>query len=518
MRRRHVAVVAGAALVAVTAVTVATATPSPKAYMTPVGGSYTFEPLMSVGDVVKETSNPGQKYQMIGIPDGLSAAAAGGDVHVWMNHELNQARYSEPVLGGPLSIGAFVSKFVVSKNGKVVSGERAYDHVFVENAYAGPAAEVGNTTRAFSRFCSGALATAAHGFTQNIYLTGEESDAPGTFDPAGGQAVAIYDNEAHVLPKLGRYSKENIVPQPRSDGPSGRTVLVGLEDGPNTPDSQLYLWVGTRNRSGASVLERNGLASGKLYVFKADDSTKSSEADFASGSLTGSWVEITSPGSKTDTELEAAADAAGAFGFVRVEDGAFNPTAPRKFYFVTTGESQDASGNPTSVNRLGRVYELTLSTNADPSSGAATLELVVNADTVVGAGGDTALSPDNVDASSGWFMVQEDGTAPTRQVFANKGREAGIWRFPISGGELSATGTRIAEHDTPARDGTPVPVPGTWESSGIVDTGAIFGAGTWLFDVQAHSPTKAPDPTRVGPDGRPLQQEDGQLLLMRPAG
>ncbi len=46
---------------------------------------------------------------------------------------------------------------------------------------------------------------------------------------------------------------------------------------------------------------------------------------------------------------------------------------------------------------------------------------------------------------------------------------------------------------------------GVWETSGIIDTAALFGAGSWLFDVQAHSPTTAPTPNTV---------EDGQLLLL----
>ncbi|MBK7998083.1 MAG: hypothetical protein IPK15_04960 [Verrucomicrobia bacterium] len=44
-----------------------------------------------------------------------------------------------------------------------------------------------------------------------------------------------------------------------------------------------------------------------------------------------------------------------------------------------------------------------------------------------------------------------------------------------------------------------------WETSGIIDGTTLFGADSWLFDVQAHSPTRAPVANTV---------EDGQLLLM----
>jgi hypothetical protein len=46
---------------------------------------------------------------------------------------------------------------------------------------------------------------------------------------------------------------------------------------------------------------------------------------------------------------------------------------------------------------------------------------------------------------------------------------------------------------------------GVWETSGIIRTGKLFGHGTFLFDVQAHSPT-APPGADTG--------EDGQLLLL----
>jgi hypothetical protein len=44
--------------------------------------------------------------------------------------------------------------------------------------------------------------------------------------------------------------------------------------------------------------------------------------------------------------------------------------------------------------------------------------VVVNADTVVAAGGDTILSPDNVGVSGDYLMVQEDGIDSTRPTMA----------------------------------------------------------------------------------------------------
>jgi hypothetical protein len=113
-----------------------------------------------------------------------------------------------------------------------VSGERAYDTVYVGNTLVGPAAEdaAGNTTRPFSRLCSGSLGTQADGFSLPIYFAGEDDDGlsprSSPINPDGGQAVAVYNNEAHVLPKLGKFAFENILPQRRTDGPTGKTVLL----------------------------------------------------------------------------------------------------------------------------------------------------------------------------------------------------------------------------------------------------------------------------------------------------
>ena len=199
---------------------------------------------------------------MVGIPDGLGAHANGdGTSTLYMNHEFVQAAVSAPLVGGPQHRGALVSKWILDSDGNPISGERGFDSVFMENTLVGPAAEVGNSTPAFARFCSGSLAGPRQGFDRSIYLTNEEDNAPITFDGRGGISVAIYDNEAHALPKLGHFSKENTLVQPNN---GARTVIFSLEDGPATLDNQLYMYVGTKDRSAnASVLARNGLDNGR---------------------------------------------------------------------------------------------------------------------------------------------------------------------------------------------------------------------------------------------------------------
>ena len=500
MRKSRKALVATTAVVLGAAAVAGAAIAPIKEYAVGISGGYTTKKLLSVGDTVPETSNPAKQFQMVGIPDGLGAHPnANGTKTVFMNHELTGTALSEPVIGDPLNRGAFVSKLSLSAQGAVVSGERAYDFVYNENTFVGPAPEVGNTTRAFSRFCSGSLAGPEHGFDRYIYLTNEEEGTPAnSFDGKGGVAVAIFDNELHTLPKLGRFAWENTLIQPTS---GALTVAMGMEDGPSALDpavenSSVYMYVGRKDRSpGASVLRRNGLDNGNLYVL-VPAYGGSDESTFRNGSMRVDWELIPNAGDLDEAQLEAASDALGAFRFARPEDGAFNLDNRNEFVFVTTGGAAGA-------NELGRLYSLKL--NPFSPTGRGTLEVEYNADQIVGRGGDIAISPDNIDVSGRYLMIQEDGTAESRVVMAAKGRDGSIWRFPISGRGVNVeSAERIVELDPPGRDGIAVG-PGIWETSGIIDASSLFGENTWLFDVQAHPPTTAPKPNTV---------EDGQLLLL----
>jgi hypothetical protein len=498
---------AGAATLVCAAAAAAAIAPI-KEYAIPTTPGYETVRLLSAGDTVPETSQLGKTYKVVGIPDGLGAHRNfNGTFTVYMNHELGGSSTSEPVAGDPLNRGAFVSKLVLDDDGTVLSGERAYDTVYNGNTLVGPAAAADNTTRAFSRFCSGFLAGPEQGFDRYIYLTNEEEGTPAnTFDSLGGLSVAIFNNELHTLPKLGRFAKENTIVQPN---PGNKTVIFTMEDGPATLDpasenSQLYMYVGAKQRGfGASVLARNGLDNGTLYVAVAANGTTQGEADFETGSLAIRWVAIPGADAMSEAQLDSASDAVGALTFARPEDGAFNKRNPNEFFFVTTG---GALGE----NELGRLYSLRL--NPGNPTQPALLTVVYNADQVIADGGDTAISPDNIDTSRDYLMINEDGTSESRLVMQSLGRDGSIWRFDLVGGLVGVdpdSATRVAELDPPGRDGVNPGIEGTWETSGIIDVSSLFGENTWLFDVQAHAATTAPAPNTV---------EDGQLLLLTGPG
>jgi secreted PhoX family phosphatase len=463
---------------------------SVKPYVVSVSPEYAVQPILSVGDRVPRSSNPDQEFQLVGIPDGMGAyRTKSGRTVVYINHELVQSALSEPIIGEPLNRGTIVSRLVLDRAGRVLSADRAYDTVWDENTLVGAAADVSNTTPAFSRFCSGSLEYKAAGFDRPIYFAGEEAGGAATFDGKGGLGVAIFDGELHTLPKFGRFPWENTLAQPK---PGKKTVLIGMEDGPATPDNQLYLYVGSKERKpGATAMRRNGLDNGKMYAFVSDTPGIATEPAFVSGTIEGHWVEIPEPELLTDVQLEAASDAIGAFGFIRTEDGAFDTQDPDTYYFVTTGSGAG--------NELGRLYRMKL--DPEDPTGHTTIELLSDANAIVAAGGDTAVSPDNLAVDDDYIMINEDGTAQSRLVMAQKGRDGSVWRFD----KRTLQATRVAELFPPGRDANFAITSGVWETTGIVSVDG-FGGEAWLLNVQAHAPTAAPGVNTV---------EDGQFVLLR---
>ena len=517
MKRRRTMIIAALIIVATAMTAAALATTSIKPYAVPVGDEYTVTPLFSVDDKVPVLGGSGM-YRMVGIPDGLGAHGNGnGTSTLYMNHELGFTALTEPYVGGVKNRGAFVSKWILDANGNPTAGKRAYDKVYLDDTFMGEAATTANSTRGFGRFCSGSLAGPEQGFDRYIYFANEESSPP-TFDGTtpGGLSVAIFDDngqgEAHGLPYLGRFPWENSLVKKDT---GNLTVIMGMEDGPSSQivsnqNSQLYMYVGEKDRSpGATVLERNGLTGGTLYVFRSKNGSRNSEFDFRTGTLAGEWVAIPGAHSKSDVQLEVASDTAGAMVFARPEDGAFNPNKDDEYFFVTTGDIP-ASGEDTG-NALGRLYSLKLNPS-DPTKNS-TLSVVYNADEIIAAGGDIAISPDNIDASSEYLMINEDGTTPSRAQMTAMGRDGSIWRFELkpAGDVKAGSALRVAVLNPPGRTGAPPVGAGVWETSGIIDVSSIFGPDTWLSDVQAHSPTPPP----VAAD---VTVEDGQLFIMKPKG
>ncbi len=501
------------------------------AYTLPTWHSpYVVEPILSSGDTVPRTSNAAQMYQMVGIPDGIGVdVTTATTATVYLNHELTNTALSRPILGSDRVKGAFVSAIRIDRRHRaVLTADVAFSNVYQDTTLVGPTATEANATPAFSRFCSGSMAGAREGFDTAIYMTGEEANT-GAFNVKGGQLVAIQGGNATALSDFGFFEKENALVMPRVDVGlyAGKTVVIVTEDGPAvSPYSGVFMYVGTKVPGAADPLTRNGLRGGSLYFLRSLNEDIASEPDFSyEGTyIPCEWVKAVNARNLDATQLKSFLVSNGFLGFSRPEDGTWSKTNRQEFYFVTTG-GEGAVGDMTSKNKLGRGYRLTM--NPTNPTGEASLELIFNADASRWA--DTPISPDNVDVNSRYLMVNEDGHALSRPVFNARNRDGSIWRFDLW--DITAAPSRVAELTAIGRDnkyanpGTvtvnapatgvqtlnassyTVTQRGIWETSGIVSTDSAFGDGTFVFDVQAHSPTTAPGDNTV---------EDGQLLILLP--
>jgi Alkaline phosphatase PhoX len=451
-----------------------------------------LEPIVTTGQHVPLLEGGvGDTFLFRGIPDGMGARRDGDALTLLVNHEF---RNNVGTPFGTLPNGARVSELALgfTKGGakasvSVRAGAYEFTHIYSGETLT----EIVSPPRGLSRLCAGFLADERVGFDQPIFLHGEENPPPLTFDGMGGIAIADADGTAYTMPWLGHAEWENVVAVP---GTGSKTVVFLLEDGP-TLASQLYMWVGDKQPAAIDPLSRNGLKDGTLYVLVSDEAALNSEATLTSqGESTGVHWATVDPGT-TDVDLEDAAQHAGAFGFVRIEDGAADKTTPGVFYFVTTG-------SPGTVNPFGRLYRLTFDP-ANPVGGAATLTILLD-------GSEGIVSPDNIDTNKhGEIVICEDPNYNLATEL-NLARDTSLWVYDVNSGRLR----RIAQLDRQSayahaiaadtgNSASTIGTPGGWEFSGVFDAEPWLGRGSWIVNVQAHT-------LRIAPTEETI--EGGQIL------
>ena len=416
--------------------------------------------ILTVGDSVNLKPDGVTPYRMVGIPDGLGAFDNGdGTFTVLMNHEINTGG----VVRAHGANGAFVSRWVIRKDDlTVLHGADLIQNVATWNtttsSYNAP-----STGTTFSRFCSADLAAPSAffnqatglGFDGRIFLNGEESGIE-------GRAWAhLLNGTSYQLPRLGRFSWENSVANPAS---GDKTIVAGTDD--STP-GQVYIYVGTKTSSGSPV-DKAGLTNGSLYGVKVNNvAVENRELGIASGTQF-SLFNLGNVQNMTGTQLQTASTSNGVSEFLRPEDGAWDPSNPNDFYFVTTDRFDTVkSGTGTTVGRS-RLYRLHFFNIADPAAGGVI-------DTVLD-GTEAQQMMDNIGINDrGQIMIQED--------VGNNEHIGKVWRYSIAEDTLNLT----AEHD-PNRfiTGAPDFLTQDEESSGIIDVSDILGEGWFLLDVQAH--------------------------------
>ena len=230
------------------------------------GGVKVIQPLVTTGQQVPLAGSTSQKYRFVGIPDGMGVYRTNqgskvGQFKLTVNHEL---RPTQGVPFGTLPGGARISELSVGYQIKgstpsltVNDGKLVFTQVFGPRT-DGTYGEIVAPTRGFGRFCSATLGFDAVGFDRPIHLTGEENGAPNNFYGDGSVATATFDGAVHVLPDIGKADWENVVPVPFTNE---KTVLILDEDG-GALDSQVYMYVGTKDPSSSDPLQKNGLVGG----------------------------------------------------------------------------------------------------------------------------------------------------------------------------------------------------------------------------------------------------------------
>jgi hypothetical protein len=465
--RLLVLLVAGSALVAGVAGAAAGFDTARPAQVVALEPGVVIDPILSTGDVVGG-------YQMSGIPDGLGAFASRGNddeddddegddggggetVQVFMNHELDGTT--------PAGVGTRISKITIDRKTRAVLGG--------EYAFTG--------LEGFLRFCSSTL-----DFIDGTpwYFAGEEStrQGPPPIGGRGGSSIALNALTGLWLETrhFGLLSHENVVPVKRLS----QAMFVTSEDGP-AGVNQLYGYIA------ASFPGAITGGQGSLYVWKSDtvgDGNPSTNDIQKGQTLTGSFVPLTQAENATAATLEAAAQAKGAFDFVRVEDIAVDVKQRGRIYFDDTG----ALGFETV---RGRLYQMDID-RSDPTR--ASLTLLLDGDRL-----DNLVNPDNLGTSKRSVVIQEDRNSEHRDDAPPWGGYGRILVYDLATGSVRA----VARSNPP-----PTLRKGEWETSGVINASKLLGKNWWLIDNQAHAAT-APQP---GPTLTPNSSvgEDGQLLAI----
>ena len=438
----------------------------------------------------------GNGVGMVGNPDGLGLRVNGARrVVALMNHEWAGTLGEVHAHG---ETGAFVSRHVINPNtGRV---RRTTDLIRTVRYwdYAGGAwasAPTDGSTAAFNRFCSGYLTTPGQlfhrasrtGYRGQLYFGNEENG------DIGRDFAVTMRGVARQVPRMGLYSYENTLV---ASGTGRTTVAIGTEDGVAGDNGQLRIYVGRKQAQGNAV-ERAGLANGTLHVLDAADQSISTDTAWrAAYSTRGAHPAIAQEvdwnRSGPDQNAEAAQRG---LSLNRIEDGAFDPSHPNDFYFLTTegGNNTPDPAEPTNTRDGGGLWRLRFDDVRDPSKGMS-LTLLLD-----GSEAPYLNKPDNMGFDwHGHLMIQED---PGTNEHLSR-----IVAYRIDDGALGV----VAQFD-PERFLTSKPGPRhlttNEESSGIIDVADTFGQKTFLFTAQVH--------TDVGLSNAARDVRHGQLLLLR---
>ena len=478
-------------------------------YVLPVADGVHVTSLLTVGDA--GSANNG--YELVGIPDGMGMIQQGHNLVLYLNHELRDAQGIARRHG---QTGAFVSRWVIDPETLAVKegsdwinpGVQFWDYPSASYVTSGARWADGTLQDAtFGRFCSGTLSdpdlfyneSTKHGWKGQIYFGNEE-------DGDNGRTFGITkEGDATALPRLGLFQWENTIPAPNQ---TDTTLVMGQEDGPAGDVSQLWVYVGTKQKSGPPV-SKAGLTNGDDHVIDVVNQEVSTGTEFQATYDKGQAV----PVRLVDNEWNQTGAAQNADALVdglslnRIEDGFWDPNNPNDFYFVTTegGQNNGESSSGPLYRDGGGLWLLRWTDIEDPDSGA-TLTLLLDGSEEIGNGEPKMHKPDNMAIDThGNLLIQEDP--------GNVNHLARIVAYRISDGALGVVARFDSALFSTGATADPNGLTIDEESSGIIDAEAFLGAGTFVFDAQIHT-TKGL-PTGTGPGTVQEFVERGQLLTLK---
>ena len=415
-------------------------------YLLPATDDDAFTSILTAGDVIGS-------YKMAGLPDGLGAYDNNnGTFTILMNHEMNPGDGAVHAHG---SKGAFVSKWVVNKTDlSVVSGSDLIQSVNLWNTTTSSYAP---GTTAFNRFCSADLpevsafynSATGLGTQERIFMNGEESGNEGR--AFGHISTGVNAGVTYELPALGKMSWENSVASPKA---GDKTVVAGLDD---TGGGQVYIYVGSKTNTGTEV-EKAGLTNGKLYGVVVSSYLLESNATIPAANTAFTLADLGDVRNTTGSAINTSSNNVGVTGFLRPEDGAWDPKNPNDFYFATTNNI----GSPS------RLWRLRFTDASNPESGG-----VITA-VLDGTEGQEMMDNLTIDGYGHILLVEDVGGNP------HIGK---TWQYNIATDELK----QVATHDeTRFLIGGANFLTQDEEASGILDVEKILGPGYFLVVDQAH--------------------------------
>ncbi|GDY11653.1 hypothetical protein LBMAG53_05310 [Planctomycetota bacterium] len=486
------------------------------AYLIPKASGVELRPLLSGGDWVNYKPDGVTPYRFAGLPDGLGAFDNGdGTLTILVNHEFNASAGIARAHG---NTGAWVSRWIVDKSSwsPIDGADLNPNNTSIYLWDTATSAFLAGGTTTYDRFCSADLpavsafynAATKLGTQERIFLNGEESSSARAW---GHVATGADKGKSWELPHLGKASWENSLACPFAQD---KTIVVLGDDsaalGAAGNPSEVFVYVGLKRNTGKDV-EKAGLVGGKQFGVQVKNAAgaaiASEDRDTAFGVAKGvshpfSLIQMGTTGDVSATTAAAQqtdATAKGITVFSRVEDGTWDPSNPKDFYFLTTDrfDSSKFGGTGAATPQVGRsrLWRLRFADLASPETGG-TITLIIDGSEDPGPQMMDNLTIDRL----GRILIQED---PGGNAFSAK-----IWLYHTKTSAL----VEVARHD-PARFGDRIngvsslpvaPFTNDEESSGIIDAGDLLGQGWFLLDVQAHAPVT----------GDPEMNEYAQLLAM----